>query len=171
MSKKKKNILIWITGLSGSGKTSLGKKILEPFSKKYGPTLLVNGDDLREIFNLKKYDKKGRKKIALNYSRFADFIYKQNINVIFCCVALFHEVHKQNRKNIKNYTEVFVDANLKKIISLKKKKIYKYKKNIVGKNIKAELPINPHITLSNNFKKSINFLAKNLMSEIKKIYR
>ena len=37
---KKKGILFWITGLSGSGKTSLAKKIKKDISKKYGPTII-----------------------------------------------------------------------------------------------------------------------------------
>ena len=44
---KKKGILFWITGLSGTGKTSIGKKIKKDIVKNYGPTLLVNGDDIR----------------------------------------------------------------------------------------------------------------------------
>ena len=60
MKKKnlKKGILFWITGLSGAGKTSIAKAIKSQIIKRYGPTLLVNGDDLRNLFMLKKYDKK-----------------------------------------------------------------------------------------------------------------
>ena len=55
---KKKGILFWITGLSGSGKTSLAKKIKKDISKKYGPTIIISGDNLRSIFCLNKYDYK-----------------------------------------------------------------------------------------------------------------
>ena len=54
MKKKKlnssKGILFWITGLSGSGKTSLAKKIKKDISKRYGPTIVISGDNLRKIF-------------------------------------------------------------------------------------------------------------------------
>ena len=33
---KRKGILFWITGLSGSGKTSIAKKIIQDINKKYG---------------------------------------------------------------------------------------------------------------------------------------
>ena len=42
-----KGILFWITGLSGSGKTSIAKKILPLIRKKYGPTIHLDGDALR----------------------------------------------------------------------------------------------------------------------------
>ena len=47
---KKKGILFWITGLSGSGKTSIAKKIKKKITYLYGPTLELSGDNLRKIF-------------------------------------------------------------------------------------------------------------------------
>ena len=58
--KKNKGILFWITGLSGSGKTAIAEKIKNNISNKYGPTVNVSGDDLRKIFNFKKFSKKDR---------------------------------------------------------------------------------------------------------------
>ena len=43
------------------------------------------------------------------------------------------------------------------------------KKNIVGLDIKAELPKNPHIKILNNFKKSTNTLANELLLKIRKL--
>ena len=51
--KKNKGILFWITGLSGSGKTAIAEKIKSNILNKYGPTVIVSGDDLRKMFNLK----------------------------------------------------------------------------------------------------------------------
>ena len=77
---KNKGILFWVTGLSGSGKSSIAKKIFPEIKKKYGPTILINGDNMREIFNLKKYDKDSRLKNAMNFSKFSEFVTKQKIN-------------------------------------------------------------------------------------------
>ena len=49
----KKGILFWVTGLSGSGKTTISKLIKDDIVKDYGPTLLISGDDLRKIFKFK----------------------------------------------------------------------------------------------------------------------
>ena len=52
MKKKNKNnnkgFVIWITGLSGSGKTTVAKKIKKKIIEQLGPTVLINGDDLRK---------------------------------------------------------------------------------------------------------------------------
>ena len=43
---KKKGIVFWITGLSGSGKSTVAKNIKKNISNKYGKTVLSNGDFL-----------------------------------------------------------------------------------------------------------------------------
>ena len=57
---KNKGILFWITGLSGSGKTAIAKKIKKRISHLYGSTIELSGDDFRKIFRLNKYTKKAR---------------------------------------------------------------------------------------------------------------
>tara|TARA_B100000035_G_C21012044_1_gene560089 strand:- start:134 stop:658 length:525 start_codon:yes stop_codon:yes gene_type:complete len=168
--KKKKGTLFWITGLSGSGKTSLGEKIRKEISKKYGTTICMSGDDLREIFNYKKYSKKSRLDLALRYSNFCKFITDQNINIIFSTVSMFHKVRERNKRYIKNYMEIYVKSNIQTLIRKKNKEFYKgFHKNIVGKNLKAEFPKNPNIILENDFKISINKLSKILLKKIFKV--
>ena len=168
---KKKGILFWITGLSGSGKTTISKLIKKDIVTNYGPTILVSGDDLRKIFNFNKYTLVERKLLAKKFCNFAKFITNQNINLIFATVAMMHAPRNWNKKNIDNYVEIFIKTKIDKIIEAKKKKIY-HKKNIgdiVGLNIKPELPKKPDITIINNFDKRINDLSKILVNKIKLI--
>ena len=174
MKKLKKNdsrgILFWITGLSGSGKTAIAEKIKGYISNKYGTTVAVSGDNLRKIFNYKKFSKKDRLVYALSYGKFCRYITDKKINIIFSTVSLFNEVRKWNRSNIKNYIEIYIQSDINKIIEKKNKFFYKGNyKNIVGKSIKPEFPQSPHIIIKNNFSKSINVLAKELIKKISKI--
>ena len=119
---KKKGILFWITGLSGSGKTTIGKTIHKDIQKLYGPTIMISGDNIRKIFFLKGHTKIERLKVLKSYCQFAKYITNQNINLIFAVVGMFDEPRKWNRRNIKNYIEIYIKSNLKKIIKLNKKK-------------------------------------------------
>ena len=67
--KSKKGNLIWITGLSGSGKTLIARKLKQKLLKKKKNYLLINGDGLRSIFELKKYDRNSRINYAYSYSK------------------------------------------------------------------------------------------------------
>ena len=160
-------IIFWITGISGSGKTTLSKKIYSFIKKKYGPTIILSGDNLRKIFELNKYDKNYRMKVGKQYTKFLKLISLNKINVLFSVVGLFHELHKYNRKQLKNYIEILIDANFKKTELRKQKFFYKYKTNNVwGRDINPEYPKKPHIILKNDFQKNKEFLSKELIKKI-----
>jgi cytidine diphosphoramidate kinase len=160
--------IFWITGLSGSGKSSIGRVILPKIKRKFGNTILINGDDIRDIFNLKTYDRSFRVNIGKYYFNLCMFLLKQNFNVIFTVVGLWHEVQKYNRLKGKNrYVEIFIEADIKKLVKRKSKFFYRKKvKNVVGLNIKPEFPKKPDIKIKNNFNKTISELSKEIFSKI-----
>ena len=80
-------------------------------------------------------------------------------------------VRKLNRKKISNYIEIYIEADLNEIIKKTKKKIYKNKKNLIGKDIKAEFPKKPDIKIKNKFNNSVNQLSIELIKEISKVIR
>ena len=165
--KKNKGIVFWITGLSGSGKTSISKKILPFIKKKFGPTLAFSGDELRKILNYKKYDRKDRLQIGYIYSSICQNVSDKQINVVIDVVGLFDQLRKKNRKKIKNYCEIYIKSSLNKIIENGKKKIYFNKRNkIWGVNINPEFPINSHIVINNDFDRPISALTKELKNKI-----
>jgi adenylylsulfate kinase-like enzyme len=163
-----KGILFWITGLSGSGKTTLGKKIHKEIIKKYGPTIMISGDDIRKIFKLNGYEIDERLAITKKYSNFAKYITGQKINIILAVVGMFDAPRKWNRLNITNYIEIYIKSNIKNIIKLKKKKIYN-KKNIgklIGIDIKPQYPKKPDIIIHNSFKLTSSKISKELLVKI-----
>ncbi|MDC1112482.1 adenylyl-sulfate kinase [Candidatus Pelagibacter sp.] len=164
----KKGILFWVTGLSGAGKTSISNKIYKSIRDSYGKTFYINGDEMRKILDLKSYNNLDRKKGGIKYSKLFKKITDQNINVLFAGMALFNDVRSWNRKNVKNYLEIYIKTDLKNIIKKKYTKIYRKKSNLVGVDIKPEFPKNPDIIIYNNFSKSIEKLSEELILKIKK---
>jgi adenylylsulfate kinase len=165
--KKNYGIVFWITGISGSGKSMLSKNIYTYIKKKFGKTIILSGDNLRRIFKLNKYDKESRLQNGKKFSDLLNLISRNKVNLLFSVVGLFHKLHNYNRKNIKNYIEIFIDADFNKV-ELRGQK-YFYKKNTInvwGRDIKPELPRKPHITIKNNFKKNKNSLSEELKNKI-----
>jgi len=81
-------------------------------------------------------------------------------------------LRQKNRLSIQNYVEIYIKSNLSNIIKVGKKKLYqKYNKNVVGKDILAELPKSPDIILNNEFDKSVKMLAKQLLNKIKEVVK
>lgn len=171
LKNNKKGILFWITGLSGSGKSALSKKIAPYIKKNFGKTLIFSGDDLRLIFHLDKYDIESRLQYLKFYHKFCKKITDQKINLVFSVVGLSQSVRNLNKEEIDNYIEIYIKSNIKTIQKNKKKnKIYSQSKNIWGVDIKPEYPVNPTIVLNNNFDKNINVLSKILIIKIKDFF-
>tara|TARA_B110000858_G_C17639202_1_gene397263 strand:- start:33 stop:575 length:543 start_codon:yes stop_codon:yes gene_type:complete len=159
-------ILFWITGLSGSGKTSLAKKIFPIIKKKYGPTVHLDGDTLRNILNLNGYSYEERLSNAKIYNRIIKLLTEQNINVLISLVALMRIPRAWNRKYIKKYIEIYIKSEVKKIILKDRKKIYKNNVNVVGVNIKPEFPKSPDIIIDNKFNNNLDFIKSELVDKI-----
>ena len=98
--KKTTGILFWITGLSGSGKTTIAKKIFPLIKKKYGPTVHLDGDTLRNILNLNGYSLAERLSNSVIFTKIARYLTSQGINVVFSLVGLMDKPRAWNRKNI-----------------------------------------------------------------------
>jgi len=167
---KNKGILFWVTGLSGSGKTAISKKIKNRIIKLYGPTIEVSGDNFRKVFKLTKYDQKERIKNLWYYHHFSKLITNQKVNLIFNLIGMIDKARNWNRKNIDNYVEIYVKVDVKRVVNRRKKNLYlNSTKNIVSMDIKAELPKKPHIILNNNFNRSIKDLSSEAIKKIKKL--
>jgi adenylylsulfate kinase len=167
---KKKGILFWIEGFSGSGKTTLSKKILNYVKSNFGPTILIQGNDIRKFLNLQGYTKTERIESSNYSSNFVKFILDQNINIVYTVVCLNNKARNLYKSKVKNMILIYLKSDIKKIIKFNKKKmIYKYKKNIVGVDIKAEYPKESTIQIENNFKKNLHVLSNELINKIKKL--
>jgi adenylylsulfate kinase-like enzyme len=169
MREKKHGKIIWITGLSGSGKSTIGEKLKNLVKSKYGQTVIVHGDDIRDIYKFKFYSRIERLKLGKANSNLCRLLSKQGLNVIFTTVGLFHELFTYNRKNLKNYLEIYIKTDLKKLLKNKNKSFYKIRtKNVWGLDLKPQFPKNSDIIIENNFDKSATKLAKIIYEKIKK---
>ena len=141
----------WITGLSGAGKTTLGKALYNKMLQSNPNTVLLDGDDLRKIFDtVTDYSTQARKNLAMSYSRLCHMLSRQGINVIICTISMFHDVHKWNRKEIDGYVEIYLKTSLETLRQRDGKGLYAQQskgtiKNLVGIDIQAEEPINPDL--------------------------
>lgn len=157
-----KNIgrVIWITGLSGSGKTTLAKAL----QKKLPGSVLLDGDELRQALGCGDYgfDVESRKNLAKTYSRLALLLASQGFTVLVATISLFHDLHAWNRENLPGYFEVFLDVPEDIRRKRDPKKLYASNASqMAGREIKAELPANPHLRLSE--KQSLEESARTIL--------
>jgi len=127
---KNKGILFWITGLRGPDKLKIVKQIKKKIINNHGPTILINEDDMRNIFELRKYSQKERLNNQIKFSDFCMFLTNQKINVIFSVVDLFDKITNKNKINIK--PEFFKKPNIL-VINFFKKNVKELVEDIFNK--------------------------------------
>lgn len=166
----KQAFLVWITGLAGSGKTTISHQVYDLVKIKHKNTILIDGDVVRELFNNDLgYDKEDRLKNAKRISNLANFLVLQDINVICSTISLFNEIHDYNRKNCTNYFEVLINTNLDELKKRDKKGLYsKFASNEIndlpGLDFNYELPQNPDLILNNNNSEDLDININKIIS-------
>ena len=151
--------LIWITGLSGSGKTTIGKKVYHALKKKYINTIFL--DSLQD-----------RLQNAKRIHRMCKFLISQNFHVVCATISLFKEIHKLNKAKIKNYYDIYIECQEEELIKRNQKNLYKQalmkkRKDVVGINYEYDKPPNPKLILDNNKKNNLKKKVEIIMNAIK----
>ena len=173
----KKGVLVWITGLPGSGKTTLAKT-LHGLMKNNIPSVLVDGDAVREIMGHDLgYNIKDRLANAYRIVKLNKLLTDHGLVVLCPTVSLFSEIHRWNKNNIENLIEIFIDVPMEVLISRDQKGMYSAavrgkKKNVRGINQKFDVPKKPHFTIRNHgdldsFLKNAGMIKKMILRKMK----
>ena len=146
----------WITGLSGAGKTTIGRLWYDELVKSGEPSVILDGDELRRAINDDLgYSQEDRRKGAMRNARLCALLSKQNITVVCCTISMFDEVREWNRANIPNYFEVYIKVTMDTLRQRDQKGLYSSGNNeIAGIGVCTELPKNPDLILDNDGDKS-----------------
>lgn len=167
----------WITGLSGAGKTTLAREIkkqLQPYQQK---TILLDGDELREILgsagiDKKNHDKEARIKLAMTYSRLCKYLEDQGLDVIIATISMFTEVQAWNRKNISGYFEIFINTDRDELRRRDPKGIYKQfdagtLKNVAGEDLPVDVPMQPDFVVKSKNLAEVSITAKQIIQKVR----
>jgi len=169
MKKTKKNgVLVWITGLPGSGKTTLAIELYKHLEDQI-PAVCIDGDAVRDIMgNDLSHNMKDRLINAYRIARLNKHLVNHNLTVICSTVSLFSEIHDWNRKNFKKMIEVYIDVPMETLIQRDQKKMYSQalkgkQKNVRGFDQNFDIPTKPDLIIKNDGNK------ENLLAYSKKI--
>lgn len=107
--ERRPGTLLWLTGLSGAGKTSVALKLRDLFFSNGRPVILLDGDVLRGIIGTRfGYDPEDRRYLAMCYSRLCKELTDQGFDVICATISMFEAVRRWNRSEIPEYCEVYL---------------------------------------------------------------
>lgn len=149
----------WITGLSNSGKTTIGTALYYELKKMRSNVVILDGDLMKEIVSgtkLAGYGDNDRIIRGKRYSQMAKLLADQGIWVIVCAMAMYDDIRMWNRENIKGYVEIFLNTPDTVLKERDRKGLYKAVNNV-------ELPKNPDMVFANDGNESVRDIVQQIL--------
>jgi adenylylsulfate kinase len=145
--------VIWLTGLSGSGKTTIANGL-----SKLLPCCILDADIVRKGLNSDLgYSDKDRKENIRRIGEVVKILHTNGMNVITAFISPFENDRRQVRNLFSkgDFIEVYLDCPLEICEQRDSRGLYKKArdgelKEFTGISSPYEVPINPEITLDTN---------------------
>jgi adenylylsulfate kinase-like enzyme len=149
-------VVIWLIGLAGAGKTTIGREVHIRLKTRNPCTLFLDGDDVRAIMGDDLgHTLEDRLTNAWRICRLCKYLENQGADVVCAILSISHETQNWNRKNYSRYFEVFIDVPMEVLMERDQKGLYSGAQagrlqNVVGVDIPFEPPPGANLTVKND---------------------
>jgi adenylylsulfate kinase len=160
--------VVWITGLAGSGKTTISREVGSLIRSRTGSVFLLDGDRFREAMgNDLGYDVEDRLKNALRICRMAAYLSEQGIHVVVATISLFSQCHVWNRENLPRFLEVLVEVDEATLRSRNQKQLHEPGvQDVMGVDQTPEFPESPDVRIQNDEGAEPAVLARRIVDRL-----
>ena len=149
-------MVIWLVGLSGAGKTTIGKHLFDIWKPLAPNTVLLDGDEVRDIFGnpgSQSHSIEDRRANAQRMTKLCAWLDRQDINVICCILSIFPEMRRENRALFSDYFEAYIEAPMEVLLQRDTKGLYAAAlagkiQNVVGVDIEFPVPVSPDLVIN-----------------------
>src|SRR4030042_239920 len=104
--------VIWLTGLSGSGKSNIAEGVIEYLSKNSTRVEHLDGDVVREIFPQTGFSKEERDRHIRRVGHLAAMLEKHDVTVVASFISPYREAREFVRSLCRNFIEIHISTPL-----------------------------------------------------------
>lgn len=164
--------VLWFTGLSGSGKSTIADRVHLNLTKKGYNVARLDGDTVRSIFPDTGFSKDERNSHIKRIGYLASILEKNGVIVILSFVSPYAESRDFVRNLCRNFIEIYVSTSLEECERRDVKGLYQKAragdiKNFTGIDDPYEPPLKPELII-NTENKSLDQSVSLTMKFIKK---
>lgn len=173
-----RSFLIWFTGLSGSGKSTIANLLEEKLYEMYIHTYVLDGDNLRRGLNKElAFSEESRNENLRRTAEVAKLFIDAGSVVIAAFISPYAIMRNQVRDIVgsENYIEIFIDTPLEICEKRDVKGLYKKArsgeiKNFTGISSPYENPVNPDLVIHTTIETPEQAVEKILLFVKNKMY-
>lgn len=149
-------MILWLIGLAGAGKTTIGRQVAALLKQRKAATVFLDGDHFRAIMgNDLGHSLPERRINGQRIVQLCAFLDAQGIDVVCCILSLFPEQRQFCRDTFDHYVEVFIDVPMDELIRRDQKGLYSAAlngeiRNVVGVDLTFSPPSNPDLIVDNS---------------------
>jgi len=169
----KNGFVIWFTGISGAGKTTLATLLKERLDLEGIENEFLDGDVVRQFFeNDLGYTEKDRFHNITRIAYAAELLSRHGIISIVANIAPYFKVREFIRRHVEDYIQIYVNVTIETARRRDVKGLYKKYNdgemdNLIGIDDRYDIPRLPNLILNTDeetpeqsFEKLIDYLIK-----------
>jgi len=166
--------VIWLTGIPGSGKTTLALELQKFYENKGIPIEILDGDEIRKTLSkdlgLSPEDRKEHNRRVIFVAK---ILAKNGVTTLVPLISPYRETRANARKEIPDFIEIWVKTSVDECIKRDPKGLYKKAlageiKNLTGLQAPYEEPQNAELILDTE-KHSVEESIDLIISSVKKL--
>jgi adenylylsulfate kinase len=119
-------MIVWIIGISGAGKTTIGRELVGLLREQGRHCLFLDGDELRDVWSdITGFTLADRRRNHERITRLCTLLDQDpEIDIIVSALSIFPDLRRVHREQYDRYLEVYLDVPIEEAVRRDPKGLY-----------------------------------------------